>query len=183
MGDTKVCPKCISEVPSRASICRYCRHRFFSFPKFTLYVVVICALAFAVDEIGISTISNTPTAGNESAGDQAPADFLVVHADDPKALDNRFGDDAQSSCSADTDDYLRSLAIDDFAWDDDAKGFFGVRFDKFVPESLGPDVLTLVSDRLKLSNGLGGFRHVDLYCSYNVKLKSAPVFSIGRPES
>ncbi|AEI37630.1 MAG: hypothetical protein ABF461_06270 [Zymomonas mobilis subsp. pomaceae] len=96
-------------------------------------------------------------------------------------MNDHFGSEAESRCSAGANDYLRSVAVNDFAWDDDTKGFLGVRFDKINRQSEAPYVITLISTRAKLSNTFGAFRHIELYCSYHVLQKKVLSYSLTNP--
>ena len=99
----------------------------------------------------------------------------------PKALDHKFSDSAQAACGAGADDYLRSIASNDFAWDSDAQGFFGAKFDKISTRSAGPGLLTLFSTRAKLSNAFGAFQHVTFYCLYDVSKNAVVHYSQNDP--
>lgn len=161
----KTCKKCREAIQDKASICPYCRS---AQPDIADGCAKLFGAAFviALFAAGLSTCKDsksvTPT-------EEDKAQYLAAHGGDPKALDDRFGMQAQGACSASADDYLRSIARNDFAWDDDTKGLFGVRFDKISVRSAGPGLLTLISTRAKLSNGFGAFQHVDIFCLYDAR--------------
>jgi hypothetical protein len=117
---------------------------------------------------------------DQSAGSQR-TQFLQAHGNDPEALDKEFGTEAQVACSVGVDDYLREVAQYDFAWDKDAEGFLGVKFDKLSTASAGTGMLTLLTKRAKLSNGFGAFQHTDVYCLYNVASQEVARFSLYDP--
>ena len=109
------------------------------------------------------------------------AQWLEKFGGDPKALDHRFGDHAQTACSRGANDYLRSIAAHDFGWDSDAEGIFGTKFDKLSTLSAGPGLLTLLSTKAKLSNGFGAFEHIDVYCIYDVNKDKMVSYSRSDP--
>lgn len=103
--------------------------------------------------------------------------FLAMNGENPQALQERFSSDANAVCSVGADNYLRSIARYDFAWDDDAKGLLAIKFDKFSKSSAGRGLLTVVSEKAKLANGFGAFSHVNVYCLYDVAAKRVVRFS------
>ena len=103
--------------------------------------------------------------GSSETGSRATAQQLI----DAKYLDNQYSVQSQTTCVTGADDYLRSIARYDYAWDDDAKGFTGVKFDKYMTYVSAPGVLTLSSTRAKLQNGFGAYEHIDLYCNYDTQ--------------
>lgn len=144
--------------------------------------------AFLVATAGLSACNNNNTGSPSRDSEQSTQksqthdpEFLEQHANDPHALDMEFGNEAQAACSDGANDYLREIELHDFSWDDDAKGVNGQRFDKVTTHSEAPYVLTLVSTRAKLSNAFGGFSHINLYCSYNVKQKNVLGYSLTDP--
>lgn len=107
--------------------------------------------------------SSSSSAPNESSDNMNEA----------TALDKQYGTKAEATCGVEADDYLRSIAKHDFAWDDDAKGFFGVKFGSFRKQVDAPGVITYVSDKAKLQNGFGAWNHVTLLCHYNTTTDKA----------
>lgn len=103
---------------------------------------------------------------DQKAAKEADQQWIEAHGNDPKAMDERFGSDAGIACAVRADDYLRGIAQYDFAWDDDAKGYSG-KFTKYSLQSPGLGMMTVVSDKAKLSNAFGAFEHVTIYCLYN----------------
>jgi hypothetical protein len=104
----------------------------------------------------------------------SPADKNAAKAED--AMDKKFGSDAGIACAFRADDYLRSIARYDFAWDDDAKGYSD-KFTKYSIKSPGIGMMTIVSDKAKLSNGFGAFEHITIYCLYNAATDEVVRFS------
>lgn len=127
--------------------------------------------------LGIIALATQCSPPNEQASRDQRQQFLKAHGNDPTALDKEFGSEAQAACSARVDDYLREIAKYDFAWDKDAEGLMGVKFDKLSTASAGSGMLTLLTKRAKLSNGFGAFQHMDVYCLYNVSSKDVVRFS------
>lgn len=117
------------------------------------------------------------SSGGETAR-QDRLEFITAHADDPIALQDKFSIEADSACSAGADDYLRSIAQYDFAWDDDAKGWLVSKFDKVSRTSPGGGLVTLISTKAKLANGFGAFSQIRLYCLYDAKSAKALRYSL-----
>ena len=88
---------------------------------------------------------------------------------DAKALDDKYDGSANAHCGAGADNYLRSIAVHDFAWDDEAKGFLAVKFGSYLTHVSEPGVLTMVSDYAKLQNGFGAYTHIKLFCRYDTQ--------------
>ena len=94
---------------------------------------------------------------------------LAAMLNDAKALNQKYDLIAGSRCGSGADDYLRSIARHDFAWDDDAKGFLGRKFPDYLVKVDQPGVLTMVSDYAKLQNGFGAYTHIKLFCRYDTQ--------------
>jgi len=72
-----------------------------------------------------------------------------------EALDAKYGMTAADRCAAGADDYIRSIARFRFHWDDN--GMLENRFDGFEHSVVSPGVLTLTTNKARLSNGFGVF--------------------------
>lgn len=133
----------------------------------------------AVLVLSLVWLANT----NRGAGANVPneAEWFRQHGDDPEAIDKRFGSRAQSACEEGADQFLRRIAAHDFAWDRDAEGFFGDKFDKYGVKSVGNGLITLITDRAKLSNGFGAFTHITFYCLYDAKIDKVVRYSQDDP--
>jgi len=119
--------------------------------------------------------------GSNDAKGPATAEWFRQHGDDPEAIDKRFGSRAQAACEVGADDFLREIAAHDFAWDHDAEGFWGDKFDKYGVKSVGNGLITLNSDRAKLSNGFGAYTHIKFYCLYDAKTDKVVRYSQENP--
>jgi hypothetical protein len=97
-------------------------------------------------------------------------------ANNATELDKKYGSKAQSECSYEADNYLRSVALHDFAYDKDSKGFFGVKFDNILTNVKRPLVVTYVSHKAKLQNGFGAHTRIELFCDFNTQTKKAEMF-------
>jgi hypothetical protein len=161
------CRECRSELPNGAKYCTHCgvAQRIKSTRMHFLYgLAVLLASPFI-----FGFLRGNPPASLSSKSTIDERDrYLIQHAGEPKALDDRFGDEAQVACSIGADEFLRSIASYDFKWDDNATGLFGTKFDKFSLNSPGTGMLSLISTRAKLSNGFGAFQQFRFYCLYNV---------------
>ncbi len=112
---------------------------------------------------------------------ETDVEWLTVHGNDPKALSDKFGNQADAECSSKADDYLRSIAKHEFKWNGDAQGFLAYKFDKFSLRSLGDGLLTEISSKAELSNGFGAFDSIQFYCVYNVKTDKVVRYSLSDP--
>lgn len=111
--------------------------------------------------------------------ESSQADDATVSDNEPKPtpeqlksaeyLDKQYGIKANATCGAEADDYLRSIAKYDFDWDDEAKGFLGVKFDKHLRSVGKPGVLILTSSYAKLQNGFGAWQHIQLFCEFDTQ--------------
>ncbi len=164
----RVCRACREEINAKAKICPHCRTKQANSKSGLVAGLVVVGILAAVavwPHSGPSTEGSKVDASANAQSDDAA--FIEHHGNNPKALDDRFSSKAQVECSSGADDYLRSIAVHDFAWDDDAKGWLGDKFDKFSLQSPGLGLLSLLSTRAKLSNGFGAFQHIEFYCLYN----------------
>ena len=127
--------------------------------------------------LGIMALATQCSRPSEQSSDSQRQQFLGAHGNDPTALDHEFSSEAQAACSARVTDYMREIAQYDFAWDNDAEGLMGVKFDKFSTASAGHGMLTLLTTRAKFSNGFGAFQHLEVYCLYSVPSKEVMRFS------
>jgi hypothetical protein len=100
---------------------------------------------------------------DKSQSAQQPAAQLT----DAKYLSDRYGLLADTACADGADDYLRSVAKYDYAWDH--VGILETKFDDYSLIVKKPGVLTVVSDKAKLQNGFGAFEHVKLFCDFDTQ--------------
>lgn len=178
----KVCRACCEKINVNATICPHCRTKQARTKRgFLAGIVIIGVLVFFTfgNRSGSSSIGSNTDASSTVGPDDVT--FIKEHGNDPKALDERFSNKAQIECSSRTDDYLRSIASHDFAWDEEAKGWLGEKFDKYSLRSPGFGMLSLLSTRAKLSNGFGAFQHINFYCLYNAATGDFVRFSQSDP--
>lgn len=102
---------------------------------------------------------------------------------DAKYLDDKYDAKAVVACGSGADDYLRSIAKYSFDWDEDAKGFFGVKFGRYLSIVPSPGVLVMTSDRAKLQNGFGAWQHVHVFCRYDTQADKVLDFDTDAPPS
>jgi len=86
---------------------------------------------------------------------------------DAKYLSDRYGLLADTACANGADEYLRSVARYDYAWDH--VGALDTKFDDYSLVVKRPGVLTVISDKAKLQNGFGAFEHVTLFCEFDTQ--------------
>lgn len=173
------CRECGTSVSSKARSCPHCG---ISKPARSKAELALPAVGLVAGLLAIAMCSGKPTTVGTDAN-PSDAEWLLQYGGDPKALDDRFSDKAQAACSVGADDFLRSIAAHDFAWDSETDGWLGVKFNKFGTHSAGSGLLTLISDRAKLSNGFGAFTHINLYCLYDAKSGKVVRFSQSDPAS
>jgi len=169
--ESRECRSCRSVIHAKATICPHCRSK-----QRPDLIQVGCLLVVGLTVFGFVAASFGPTS-NKTAPESDKATFLAAHASDPKALQDRFGSDADARCTAGADTYLRSVAAHDFQWDEIQGGWLGYKFDKYSTRSVRPGLLTVISDKAKLSNAFGAFQHIDLYCLYDVGADKVVKFS------
>jgi hypothetical protein len=97
---------------------------------------------------------------------------------DVDGLDKKYGTAAVLQCGSGADDYLRKIAKFDFAWDEDTKGFFGVKFHAILKEVDSPGVLVYVSNKAKLQNGFGAFKRIKLFCKFDTRKGKVVEFQV-----
>lgn len=140
---------------------------------------IVAAIA---DNSGGLTSANTeaPAAPAPVATSATPAALAAPTVDltSAKALEDKYETTATASCDTYVDDYLRGVAKFDFKWDDDTRGLFGTKFNKFRDKVDAPGVLTLVSDRLMLQNGFGAYERVGILCRYDTQNDKALGFEL-----
>jgi hypothetical protein len=85
-------------------------------------------------------------------------------------LSDKYGVAAEAYCPVAADNYLRTVAKYDFAWDEGEQ--YG-RFDHTLGLVDHPGVLTLYSEKAKLQNGFGAYTHIVLYCYYDTQAQTA----------
>ncbi len=83
---------------------------------------------------------------------------------DSKYLSDRYEIEARSRCEVGADDYLRSIAKYDFAWDSKEPEFL-----EFYKEIAEPGVMRWVTRKAKLQNGFGSYKHIVLTCDYDTQ--------------
>ncbi len=84
---------------------------------------------------------------DEQASAAKREQFISAHGHDPAALEQEYGHEAEAACSVRVDDYLRTIAKYDFAWDENAQGILGTKFDKIVTKSPGLGMLAMKTTR------------------------------------
>ena len=82
---------------------------------------------------------------------------------DSKYLSDRYEIEARSRCEVGADDYLRSIAKWDFAWDS------GDKFSSHFVQIQSSGVLVMISRKAKLQNGFGAYKHIVLTCDYDTQ--------------
>ncbi len=86
---------------------------------------------------------------------------------DSKYLDGKYEYAAESRCGDGVDDYLRSIARYDFAWD--KLGFMEPKFSEYHTQILTPGVMVWVSRKAKLQNGFGAYKRIIVTCDYDTQ--------------
>ena len=82
-------------------------------------------------------------------------------------LDRKYGLLAADLCAAGADEYLRSITQHRYSWDDG--GAPSERFDRFSPAVTAPGVLTMISGKARVSNGLGEIHPVEVFCNFDTQ--------------
>lgn len=97
------------------------------------------------------------------SGPASPPDPLY----DAATLDSKYGIEASVDCGDGVDDYLRSVAIYDFKWED--VGFMNPKFDPSKAYVTSRGILTLFSKKALLQNRFGAYQHVTMFCNYDTQ--------------
>jgi len=92
---------------------------------------------------------------------------------DSKYLSDRYEIAARSRCEVGADDYLRSIAKYDFAWDSKEPEFL-----EFHKEIFVSGVMQWVTRKAKLQNGFGAYKHIVLTCDYDTQTDKVIRYSI-----
>jgi hypothetical protein len=108
-----------------------------------------------------------PASNNTTAKSDAPT---PAQLNDASYLDNKYDLLANTQCANEADDYLRSIARFDFAWD--KTGLLESKFGKYLMHVKSPGVLTVVSKKAKLQNGFGAYQHITLFCDYDTQAQN-----------
>lgn len=124
-----------------------------------LAMIVTALLAFAFFHSGSNDASphaDVPTQAN---------------LEDAQYLSDKYGLAAAQHCSDSADNYLRTIAKYDFGWDE--TGTLDLKFDHTLAHVDNPGVLTVFSQKAKLQNGFGAYKHIVLYCDYDTQTQIA----------
>lgn len=184
MGELHICRACGREIAQGAPFCIYCGASFVQGePSQTpaasrpsgrlnltnrqqttnLLVFVAAAVTMVVLAANLSGCRDDKSEGDKVAQSSPDAENL----NDADYLSNHYQSPADSECSHGADEYLRSIAKYDFAWDQ--TGMFEDKFDRYSTVVKQPGVLTVVSRKAKLQNGFGAFQHIQLFCDYDTQ--------------
>lgn len=124
----------------------------------------VFALVIIAGIFGCCTWLVWPTSEADKSQSSPPT---AAQLTDAKYLSDRYGLPADDACADGADDYLRSVANYDYAWDH--VGALETKFDDFLLLVKRPGVLTVVTNKAKLQNGFGAFQHVELYCDFDTQ--------------
>lgn len=120
--------------------------------------------------------SNPQNASTDAANPQQPKETTpppsAAQLSSAQYLDDKYGIGGVSHCDVEADDYLRSIAKYDYAWD--KTGFLETKFDHILTHVK----LTFVSQKAKLQNGFGAFQHITLYCDYDTQSEKVLGFDV-----
>lgn len=158
--------------------------------RLLLLLIGVAVLIIGLGFLGSSDGSTNNAGGTSPATgkDQTPATTTTAEVPneaelkDANYLDKRYWIQGSSACDVGADDYLRQVAKYDFAWD--KTGFLESKFDSYSRMVRSPGILTLITNKAKLSNAFGAFQHVTLMCDFDTQAPypSAPVgYSIVPP--
>lgn len=92
-----------------------------------------------------------------------------------KDLNAKYGMEAAQACAAGADEFIRSLTHHRFHWE--STDMLAPRFDRFSAGVSAPGVLTMLSNKARVSNGFGVFSPIEIACNYDTQ--SREVLSYG----
>ncbi len=177
------CTECAKDISSAAPACPHCGR---PNPAITvksskgagcLGVIVTVGLGLAL----LSYFGNHSDQNSAAAPTVSTVPDSSIVSNDSKSLADKYGTYASSYCASDADDYLRTASQYAFKWDE--IGFLGSKFDMHLKGVSSPGVLTLVSNKVELQNGFGGYERIELFCDYDTQHKKILGYSInGRPQ-
>jgi len=110
---------------------------------------------------------------HSSSNDASPHADVPTQAnlENAQYLSDKYGLAAAQHCSDGADNYLRTIAKYDFGWDE--VGLLDLKFDHTLAHVDNPGVLTVFSQKAKLQNGFGAYKHIVLYCNYDTQAQTA----------
>lgn len=109
--------------------------------------------------------------------------YKPITADTPatlnsaQALHARYGLLAALKCGDGVDEYLRSIAGRNYNWEQ--ASMLETRFDRFAPAVASPGVLTMISTRARVSNGLGASHPIEIDCNYDTQSHEVLSYTTG----
>jgi hypothetical protein len=171
MAVTK-CPDCGSDVSTQAPTCPKCGRpnsqkagkavgRGCGAVLFICVIIVVLAAVFSGGGKGTLSSAAKP-----------------VDLNDASALDGRYANVSAQTCADHANAYLRHAARYDFKWDHVSS--LEHRFNRYITVVLAPGVLTILTDRLELQNGFGGYQRVTLYCDYDTQTQKVLRYRIAQ---
>ena len=96
------------------------------------------------------------------------ADVNPVSLNNAQALYQQYGLIAAERCAAGADEYIRSVTHHRFYWEDGDGGLVP-RFDRVSSTLIDSGVLTLRSNKARVSDGFGVFSPLQVNCNYDTQ--------------
>lgn len=126
--------------------------------------IAVMGVGFLWHAAGTSTDKTSPSPIEDSKTFTTPHNPDSDHLLDSAYLEKWHGEMARIKCSDGADDYLRSIAKYDFAWDDQDS-----KFPQYFEQIQDPGVLVMISRKAKLQNGFGAYKHIIVTCDYDTQ--------------
>ncbi len=127
-------------------------------------------IAGAVLAFFVAVVVHGDRVDNRYQLDDAPvaSDENPVPLNNAQALYGKYGLTAALRCAAGADEYIRSVTQHRFHWEDEGNGLVP-RFSGFSSRLIDTGVLTLSSDKVRVSNGFGVSNPMRVYCNYDTQ--------------
>ncbi|MFT8554184.1 MAG: hypothetical protein ABF697_02595 [Zymomonas mobilis] len=120
---------------------------------------------------------------HNGGGDSEAIKFLEQHANDPDALNDKFGREAQSACAEGANDYLRQVEVTPSNFHENVEDNNSQNFGKALASLESSYVLILSKNIRKPLNSSEFPSNTNFYCFYNVQLKKVLKYSLNIPQS
>lgn len=136
--------------------------------RLALVFIAGAVLAFFVAVVMHGDRVDAGNQPDESVAAPVTSNDNPVPLNNAQALYGKYGLTAAQRCAAGADDYIRSVTRHRFYWEEEDSGPLP-RFDGFSSTLIDGGVLTLNSNKVRVSNGFGIFSPMQIYCNYDTQ--------------
>jgi hypothetical protein len=136
--------------------------------RLALVFIAGAVLAFFVAVVVHGDHIDAHSMPDQTDSAQAASNDNPVPLNNAQELYGKYGLTAAQRCAASADEYVRSVTHHRFYWEEGDDGLLP-RFDGFSSTLIDTGVLTLNSNKVRVSNGFGVFSPVRIYCNYDTQ--------------